>query len=362
MATIVDFHIRKTGGDSDDLRQAIRDNGKDLVAADEIHRYIIHDDWEDGYDYSATSLYLDFVKYTNSSEDNCILITCPDESRTNGVTNRGSHLTKSGTGYFMATRGNTIKFSGLEISAPFASSGTAFASGDSLDFVDCYVHDTAKGITKKGQNTLFVNCTNLVLSQDSKNCTLVNCGAYSGDMYYRNEDFTNCIAWSTSPRQSYDRFYQVKTALNCALGYFDDNDGRTIVGGVNSQVVQESDFVDFAEGNYSTHPDSLLFTAGVNGEPIGAVLGGVNSSAKFLTIETNVTGADFVILEAGTDNVLESTDQTPETFYKYPYTVAQTIDIGIIKQGYEVYYYYGYTLTGEDATFPINLRYDRNYI
>ena len=80
-----------------------------------------------------------------------------------------------------------------------------------------------------------------------------------------------------------------------------------------------------------------------------------------LTVSVNVTGADVVILAAGTDTVLDSVDAQAGTDFGYFYTTAQNIDIGVIKQGRIVNYTYNYALTGSDATLPITLLNDRNY-
>jgi hypothetical protein len=85
------------------------------------------------------------------------------------------------------------------------------------------------------------------------------------------------------------------------------------------------------------------------------------SPPKTLTVQVNVTGADVVILAAGTDTILDSVDAQPGTDFVFTYTGAQSVDVGVILPGYTPNYTYGYSLTGENQSLPINLLIDRNY-
>jgi len=86
------------------------------------------------------------------------------------------------------------------------------------------------------------------------------------------------------------------------------------------------------------------------------------SPPKILTVQVNKTGADVVILAAGTTTVLASIDANPNNNFAFTYTGAQTVDIGVIKQGFIVKYTYGYSLTGADQALPIALLIDRAYV
>jgi hypothetical protein len=79
------------------------------------------------------------------------------------------------------------------------------------------------------------------------------------------------------------------------------------------------------------------------------------------TVKVNQTGADFVILQAGTDIVLASADAQSGTSFIYNYSTAQTVDIGVIKQGFVVNYTYGIELGVTDSNLPVTLIVDRNY-
>tara|TARA_R110000796_G_scaffold76624_1_gene171331 strand:- start:2767 stop:4314 length:1548 start_codon:yes stop_codon:yes gene_type:complete len=85
------------------------------------------------------------------------------------------------------------------------------------------------------------------------------------------------------------------------------------------------------------------------------------SPPKTLTVQVNVIGADVVVLAAGTDTILDSVDAQPGTDFVFTYTGAQSVDVGVILPGYGINYTYGYSLTGENQSLPVNLLIDRNY-
>lgn len=126
--------------------------------------------------------------------------------------------------------------------------------------------------------------------------------------------------------------------------------GLSIPDGYTLKVHNESAIYDISVSLNVALSSST--TAGGN----VSIISGAN-----LTISVNQAGCDVVILEAGTDTVLASVDAQVGTDFNYAYTVAQPIDIGVIKQGYVVSYTYGYSLSGVDATLPITLLIDRNY-
>ena len=87
----------------------------------------------------------------------------------------------------------------------------------------------------------------------------------------------------------------------------------------------------------------------------------VNPPTTF-TIQVNKTGADVVILAAGTNTVLASVDAQAGNDFVWTYVGAQTVDIGVIKPGFIVNYTYGYQLAGDNQSLPVNLLVDRDYI
>jgi len=81
-----------------------------------------------------------------------------------------------------------------------------------------------------------------------------------------------------------------------------------------------------------------------------------------LTVQVSKVGADVVILAAGTNTVLGSVDAQSGNDFVFEYVGAQTVDIGVILQGYKPTYTYGYELTGQNQSLPISLIIDRTYI
>ena len=86
----------------------------------------------------------------------------------------------------------------------------------------------------------------------------------------------------------------------------------------------------------------------------------IQASAS-LTLTDMEVGSDVVILQAGTNNVLDSFDQITGTTYTYNYTAVQNVDIGVIKQGFVPLYLYNFALTGINASLPRKLTPDRTY-
>jgi len=80
-----------------------------------------------------------------------------------------------------------------------------------------------------------------------------------------------------------------------------------------------------------------------------------------LTFTGLPTGADMVVLEAGTSNILYQVDSYGSTSIPYVYSGADTIDVGFIKPGYVPQYIRNLSIGTTDTTIPISLTQDRNY-
>ena len=83
---------------------------------------------------------------------------------------------------------------------------------------------------------------------------------------------------------------------------------------------------------------------------------------KVLSITNLQDGSDVVILKAGTGVVLDSVDQQVGSVYDFTYFNVESVDIGIIKQGFVTIYQYGYQLPTVDSTMNIKQIPDRNYL
>ena len=75
-----------------------------------------------------------------------------------------------------------------------------------------------------------------------------------------------------------------------------------------------------------------------------------------------VSGSDVVILQAGTDTVLDQIDQVVGSTWTYNYETPTTIDIFVAKAGYVPFYIRNYNLGTTNSSLPIAQVIDRNFI
>lgn len=73
-------------------------------------------------------------------------------------------------------------------------------------------------------------------------------------------------------------------------------------------------------------------------------------------------GCDVVVLAAGANVVLDSVDQIAGNSYDYVYEAAHAVDVGFIKAGYVPLYIRGLVLGSADASIPVAMSVDRNYL
>jgi hypothetical protein len=81
-----------------------------------------------------------------------------------------------------------------------------------------------------------------------------------------------------------------------------------------------------------------------------------------LTITGLVSGSDVVVLEAGTNNVLDDVDAVSGTTWDYIYFAADTVDIGIFKAGYTPLYIRNLSIQAANASMPVAQMPDRYYL
>lgn len=74
------------------------------------------------------------------------------------------------------------------------------------------------------------------------------------------------------------------------------------------------------------------------------------------------TGTDIVILTAGTTTILDQVDQNSGTSYAWGYSGTPTVDVGFIKTGYTVLYIRNLALGSTNASIPVAMTADRNFI
>ena len=73
-------------------------------------------------------------------------------------------------------------------------------------------------------------------------------------------------------------------------------------------------------------------------------------------------GTDIVILTAGTNTILDQVDQNSGTSYAWGYSGTPTVDVGFIKTGYTVLYIRNLALGSSNASIPVAMAADRNFI
>lgn len=124
-----------------------------------------------------------------------------------------------------------------------------------------------------------------------------------------------------------------------------------------------NDSTDAAIYNNSGGAVVLNITNGGNTPTVrnGALSTTTVSSAISLTLTGLQTGSDIVILDAGTNVIRLQVDSHPSSTYIYNFTVPGSVDIGVIKQGWVVYYIRGFSLPLANTSIPITQTFDRNY-
>lgn len=80
-----------------------------------------------------------------------------------------------------------------------------------------------------------------------------------------------------------------------------------------------------------------------------------------LTLIGLVSGSDVVVLEAGTETVLDQVDANGATTWNFVYETPQTVDIVVYKKGYVNSSIRNYSLPSTDSSLPIAQVPDRNY-
>jgi hypothetical protein len=82
-----------------------------------------------------------------------------------------------------------------------------------------------------------------------------------------------------------------------------------------------------------------------------------------LEISNIEIGSDIVILESGTDTVLDSGDAVAESsfYFAYEYVSNTFVDICVYQQGFVPYVIRGFQLSSSNAVLPITQTFDRNF-
>lgn len=351
-------------GDFTDLRDAVNAQAKDRVALDDGVTFELK-----GALVQTSTFYIDFVGWITDATRKVIIKPAAGEENT-GILNANTTYWSTPNitvGSSIYPRNANVEIRDLELRDIHGLTGEY-----KLTMYSCLIYESRLTIAQcslyncivyncgqvSSVNNYGVSCSYCNLHQCTVYCDLLH-GGYGGQMVLRYNQplgfVTNCLIIN----ETIGGYINYRDIENSIADY--NADSENLAAGTTTFICTTADMVDFAGGNLSTKDTSSLFTAGDGGSRIGAFISGLSTSEITLLIKTNVTGADFVILQAGTNNVIDSVDQEITDTYAFVYTAEEPIDIGIIKQGYEVNYFYGYILEATDNTFFLNLRYDRNY-
>ena len=168
----------------------------------------------------------------------------------------------------------------------------------------------------------------------------------------------------------------VYAAVNCAIEIRQATNATDYTLNLNNiKFIQNENLKDIAVKYVGPNELTLVNLSGSNAEIVAVpaeqdlngttVLTGGGSivieTPSELTVKVNQVGADVIVMEAGTDTVLASIDANSSNDFVFTYTGSQTVDVGVIKQGFIVKYTYGYNLTGDNQTLPVALLIDRAY-
>jgi hypothetical protein len=259
-------------GDFTSLKTAIDTHVQNLITNDKALVF------ELSGTLSHSGSYIDFGSYTTDATRNITIKAKAGEEAT-GVAGAGTSFSSST--YIFVLRGEYVVIDGVELAG--AGSGPAlYASNNTtvknaLISADKTISDTAGA---SFENVVFFDCGEVnapsgngvyVRKANLHRCTLVASstrGGYNGQIITRDADgvITQCLIINETTG-GYDNYFQCTNVLN---DYNADSEGNA--PGSTTFTSSSSDVVDYAGENYNTKPSSSLYTAGPNGEPIGAVL------------------------------------------------------------------------------------------
>ncbi|RLA19249.1 MAG: hypothetical protein DRQ56_05810 [Gammaproteobacteria bacterium] len=117
---------------------------------------------------------------------------------------------------------------------------------------------------------------------------------------------------------------------------------------------------------YNDSPANTV-TINLTGSATAAVPGTGNGQVEIIAGQKTMTftglqiGSDVVLLEAGTNTVIDSVDQVATSTWSYTYSVGVAFDYGVVKQGYVTIYRYGLVMADADSEIAVAQIQDRNY-
>ena len=115
-------------------------------------------------------------------------------------------------------------------------------------------------------------------------------------------------------------------------------------------------------GVFAPQPTSKLMAVRIFTDLDNSLANYYPESINTVTFTGLPIGTDMVVLRSGTNTILYSVDQYGNTNIPYQYSGADTIDIGFIKTGYVPFYIRNLSIGTTDASIPVSMTQDRNYI
>jgi hypothetical protein len=150
--------------------------------------------------------------------------------------------------------------------------------------------------------------------------------------------------------------------------------GITITGTAANIALAGLVFTGYAASDGSTGNEAIYVNIATGSMTINISGGGstpsIRTAGATVTVVSGATvtftglptGTDIVILTAGTSTILLQVDAYAGTSYAWGYSGTPTVDVGFIKAGYVPQYIRNLTLGSTDASIPVSLVVDRNYL
>tara|TARA_R110000824_G_scaffold46331_1_gene133311 strand:+ start:368 stop:2026 length:1659 start_codon:yes stop_codon:yes gene_type:complete len=277
MPTIVNFTIKKDGsGSYTSIKAAVVAQAKDLVAADELHRFTITGTgWNSTTPLSET--FIDFNSYTTDATRRVEFIV--EVADRHDFTGGSGFVFTIPSSFGFVLRSEFVTLDGFEISNTTGTSGV-FNNADSVNTLlkNTIVFNIAGGgaFQGDGENNIHwgytgqASNTNLFyLNGTATNVTCIQLtgeGGFNGDIGLRDVDCENVALYSDNNAGN-DQYF------SCTGDYNAANKADSNPPGANSfETMVSGDFVNFAGLDYRSALGGALETSGLGGTFIGGNL------------------------------------------------------------------------------------------
>ena len=273
----------------------------------------------------------------------------------------------------------------LKLSCEIGMNNQALSFPPQADGINNFLYNCDANFAGLETDTASGNINTALIASDK--------GAYLTNTALDTIDYTGSIISKYNPTlQSGKTYSQVSfvecgqitggsTLENCTISGHTGNGGILFDGEINGGTYTNNTYAieidsagdyeindgTFSENGYDINVTATTGTVNITTNIMGLTYQTAGATVNLIEPSTTLTltglqiGTDVVILEAGTDTVLDSVDQTVGTTFGYTYDTLDPFDIGIIKPGYVTQYIYGFTPSSSDSSLPITQVIDRNY-